>query len=134
MKKVHYYSKRKWSLTEIMSGAFAGLAAITPGSGFVLPWTAVIIGASGSCSAFIWVTQIKPRIGVDDALDVAALQGVPGILGTFAVGLFAEYSLDASDKTKLGLLRGGDGTLLATQTLGVFVTICWTGKKILRYC
>ena len=124
--KVHYYFKRKWSLTEIMSGAFAGLAAITPGSGFVLPWSAVIIGACGSFSAFVWVTEIKPRIGVDDALDVAALQGVPGILGTFAVGLFAEYALDANDTTKLGLLRGGDGTLLLKQTVGVAVVVCWT--------
>ena len=122
---LHYYSERKWSLTEIMSGAFAGLAAVTPGSGFVLPWAAVIIGACGSASAFFWVTQVKPRIGVDDALDVAALQGVPGILGTFAVGFFAEYNV-GTDPNKLGLFRGGNGKLLGLQIVGVVVTVCWT--------
>ena len=114
-----------------MNGAFAGLAAITPGSGFVVPWTSVLIGGFGSACSFFWVTRVKPRIGVDDALDVAALQGVPGILGTFMVGLFAESKQDwnsiaSNDPNKLGLFRGGNGKLLAVQTVGVVVTVVWT--------
>ena len=128
---LHYYSEKKWTLTEIMNGAFAGLAAITPGSGFVVPWTSVLIGGFGSACSFFWVTRVKPRIGVDDALDVAALQGVPGILGTFMVGLFAESKQDwnsiaSDDPNKLGLFRGGNGKLLAVQTVGVVVTVVWT--------
>jgi|TARA_B110000008_G_C16920000_1_gene544308 ammonium transporter, Amt family len=112
-----------------MNGAFAGLAAVTPGSGFVMPWAAVLIGACGSATAFCWVSYVKPRLHVDDALDVCALQGVPGILGTVAVGFFAElYTSDSNDSSKLGILRGGDGTLLVTQLLGVGVTIIWTAS------
>lgn len=128
---LHYYTERKWTLTEIMNGAFAGLAAVTPGSGFVVPWSAVVIGGCGSATAFFWVNSVKPRLGVDDALDVAALQGVPGIVGTFFVGIFAQYNVDLTNPNKIGLVVGGNGRLLAIQTLGIIVTVLWTG--ILTY-
>ena len=57
---LHYYTEQKWTLTEIMNGAFAGLAAVTPGSGFVVPWSAVIIGGCGRIF-FFFVVPLSSR-------------------------------------------------------------------------
>ena len=57
-----------------MNGAFAGLAAITAGSGSVMPYSAVCIGAVGAVFAFFWVSRVKPRLGIDDALDLGVRQ------------------------------------------------------------
>lgn len=74
----------------------------------------------GSATAFFWVNTVKPRLGVDDALDVAALQGVPGILGSFLVGIFAQYNVDLNDPNKIGLIVGGNGRLLLIQTFVIY--------------
>jgi Amt family ammonium transporter len=68
-----YNEDKKWHLGEIINGAFAGLAAITPGSGFVAPYAAVIIGTASGIFSFIWAHFVKPKMGLDDALDVFAL-------------------------------------------------------------
>ena len=70
-----------------------------------------------------WVTRAKPWLGVDDALDVAA-QGVPGILGSIAVGFAAEYNISGADS--LGILVGGNGALLLKQCVAVVVSVAWT--------
>ena len=116
-----YRRDKQWHVTEIMNGAFAGLAAITPGSGFVAPQMSFFIGLVGGLLSYYWVQYVKPRLGLDDALDVAALQGVPGIWGTFALGLFAtNYTANA------GLFYGGGPTLLINQSIGIVVTTVWT--------
>jgi ammonium transporter, Amt family len=117
-----YRRDRQWHVTEIMNGAFAGLAAITPGSGVVLPQMAFFIGLVGGLLSYYWVQSVKPKLGLDDALDVTALQGVPGIWGTFAVGLFAAKPYSPA----MGLFYGGDGSLLFHQSVGIVVTVVWT--------
>jgi ankyrin repeat protein len=89
-----------------------------------MPYSAVCIGAVGAVFAFLWVSRVKPRLGVDDALDVAALQGVPGIVGSIAVGFAAEYKIEGA--ANLGVLVGGNGTLLYKQCVAVVVTVLWT--------
>ena len=86
---------------------------------------------TGSATAFFWVNTVKPRLGVDDALDVAALQGVPGILGTFCVGIFAQYNVDLNDPNKIGLVVGGNGRLLLIQTFVNF--LFFLGQSIYYY-
>ncbi|KAJ9133840.1 Ammonium transporter [Pleurostoma richardsiae] len=83
-----YRLERKWSTVGFCSGAIAGLVAITPASGFVPAWAAVIFGVVGGivCN---FATKIKFLIGVDDALDVFAEHGVGGIVGNLLTGLFA---------------------------------------------
>ena len=117
-----YYRDSRWHLTEIMNGAFAGLAAITPGSGFVNPQAALLIGVGGGIASYGWVSHVKPRLKVDDTLDVAALQGVPGIFGSLALGLFASKPYSPT----LGLFYGGGGSLLLKQSVAVCITICWS--------
>lgn len=72
------------------SGAIAGLVAITPASGFVPPWSAVIFGVVGAVSCN-YATKLKYLLGVDDALDVFGEHGVGGIVGNLLTALFAAY-------------------------------------------
>ena len=78
---------RRPSVVGAATGAVAGLATITPASGFVGPMPAVIIGlgAGALCYTAVWV---KTRVGLDDSLDVWAIHGVGGIWGMLATGLF----------------------------------------------
>jgi len=84
-----YMKDGHWHLTEIINGAYAGLAAVTPGSGFIHSASAFCIGLTAGIASYSWCYFVKPRLKIDDALDVAALQGVPGIVGSLAVGIFA---------------------------------------------
>lgn len=85
---VDYRLEKKWSTVGFCSGIVAGLVAITPASGFVPAWSAVIFGmvAGVGCN---FATQLKFWIGIDDALDIFAVHGVGGILGNLLTGFFA---------------------------------------------
>jgi len=109
------------------SGAVAGLVAITPGSGFVGPMSAIWIGIGGGvlCSiACSW----KPRLGYDDSLDVVGVHGVGGTWGALATGLFASKAINAAGND--GLFFGNPGqlwtqfvTVVATWILAVVGTV-----------
>lgn len=83
-----YRLEHKWSTVGFCSGVIAGLVAITPGSGFVPPWAAVIYGVVGG-AACNYATKLKFVIGVDDALDIFAEHGVGGIVGNILTAFFA---------------------------------------------
>jgi len=97
------------------SGAVAGLATITPGSGFVGPNAAVIIGALAGIVCYGCVAS-KLRIGYDDSLDVVGIHGVSGIIGTLLVGLFATKAVNAAGADGA---FAGNPSLLLTQAIGV---------------
>ncbi len=75
----------KPGLVGIVTGTIVGLATITPASGSVGPIGAIIIGASAGMICYFACGFIKEKLGVDDSLDVAAVHGVGGILGTLMV-------------------------------------------------
>jgi len=77
-----------WTATGASIGAVAGLVAITPASGYVLPWAACVIGAVVSPICYLAV-MFKNKIGFDDTLDSWAVHGVGGAVGAFCTGLFA---------------------------------------------
>jgi len=83
-----YRLDRKWSMVGFCSGAIAGLVAITPASGFVTPWAAVIFGILGAIGCN-YATKLKYVLGVDDALDIFGEHGVGGIIGNLLTGIFA---------------------------------------------
>ncbi|OLL25574.1 Ammonium transporter 1 [Neolecta irregularis DAH-3] len=87
--------EKKWTTVGFCSGAVAGLVAITPGSGFVPPWTAVIFGILGS-AACNYATKIKYWLGIDDALDIFAIHGIGGLVGNI-FGIFAADYIAALD-------------------------------------
>lgn len=80
---------KKISGVGFCSGALAGLVGITPGSGFVAPWAAIVTGAitAACCNAGC---MIKELLGADDALDAFALHGVGGFVGCILAGIFAQ--------------------------------------------
>jgi len=79
----------------IVTGALAGLVAITPACGFVSPLSSILIGIMAGMLCYLAVTALKPKLGYDDSLDVFGVHGVGGIWGTLATGLFAEKAINA---------------------------------------
>jgi ammonium transporter, Amt family len=72
-----------------ISGAVAGLVAITPASGFVSPMSALIIGAAGGIVCFLTATMMKHVFGYDDSLDAFGVHGIGGTVGAILTGVFA---------------------------------------------
>ena len=83
-----YRLERKWSTVGFCSGVVAGLVAITPGSGFVPAWAAVVFGVLGAV-ACNFATKIKFWLHIDDSLDIFAIHGIGGLVGDLCTGLFA---------------------------------------------
>ncbi|KJR41633.1 ammonia channel protein [Candidatus Magnetoovum chiemensis] len=102
-----------------VSGAVAGLVAITPAAGFVTPMSSIVIGLGAGIFCYLAVTVIKPRLGYDDSLDVIGVHGVGGTWGALATGLFATTTVNAAGKD--GLFYGNP-SLLVTQALAVLAT------------
>jgi ammonium transporter, Amt family len=98
-----------------MNGALAGLAAITAGTAFVSPTSAVIIGGVAGVLVVLAVSFFD-RIRADDPVGAIAVHGVNGLWGVLAVGLFAEHG---------GLFYGGGVKLLLIQALGVTAVSLW---------
>ena len=115
---VEWIYKGKPTTLGAASGAVAGLVAITPGSGFVGPMSALVIGfvAGGLC--YLGVVG-KNRFGYDDSLDVVGVHGVGGTWGALATGLFASKAIN--DAGADGLFFGNPG-LFGIQVLAVLVT------------
>jgi Amt family ammonium transporter len=124
-----WWTRGKPSVLGILSGAIAGLGTITPASGFVLPWHALIIGAVAGLVCFWACTWLKQRLNYDDSLDVFGIHGIGGVLGTLATGVFAVGALSATTANPAGLpgLLEGNAAQLQTQFIGVVVTIAWCG-------
>ncbi|KAL7772007.1 hypothetical protein CFE70_001960 [Pyrenophora teres f. teres 0-1] len=85
---VDYRLERKWSTVGFCSGVIAGLVAITPGSGYVPAWSAVVFGVCGGV-ACNYATKLKYFLRCDDALDIFAVHGVGGFIGNILTGFFA---------------------------------------------
>jgi Amt family ammonium transporter len=112
------------SVLGILSGAVAGLVAITPASGYVTPVGALWIGLVAGVVCFWAVTWLKGKFGYDDALDVFGIHGVGGVTGAILTGVFAVKAVggDAS----AGLFEGNPGQIV-TQIYGVLATVIWSG-------
>ncbi|MDD5595583.1 MAG: ammonium transporter [Candidatus Omnitrophica bacterium] len=106
-----------------VTGSIAGLATVTPASGFVSPASALIIGMLASIICFIGVAVIKPKFGYDDSLDAFGVHGLGGILGTLATGLFASKVINSAGAD--GLFFGNPKQFLI-QLFAVLVTIVYT--------
>ena len=113
----------KPSLVGIATGAIAGLATITPGSGFVGPLGALVYGALAGLICFFAINVVKNFWKIDDSLDVFAVHGVGGILGILLTSFFADSSLGG-----MGLADGiSMGTAFTGQLLATVITVIWAG-------
>ncbi|MCK4838648.1 MAG: ammonium transporter [Desulfobulbaceae bacterium] len=104
------------------SGAIAGLVAITPGSGFVGPNSAIVIGLVAGALCYYAVLS-KAKLGYDDALDVVGVHGVGGLWGALATGLFASTAVNPDGANGLFF---GNPSLLGIQALDSFATIIYS--------
>ena len=112
----------KSSLIGIVTGMVAGLATITPASGFVGPLGALCIGVAAGVVCHFAVEWVKQKIQIDDSLDVFAVHGVGGALGTLLTAIFASAGLGG-----LGLPEGtGMGQQFGVQLVGVVAVLIWS--------
>ena len=119
---IEWFRFGKPSLVGMATGMVAGLATITPASGFVGVQGAIILGISGGILCYVAVDLIRIKLKVDDSLDVFAVHGVGGMLGTILCGLLISSSW--------GGVGFDDGLMaidhLKIQSYAVLVTIIWT--------
>ena len=125
---LEWWTRGKPSVLGIISGAVAGLGTITPASGFVLPWQAVIIGVFAGSLCFWACTWLKLRLGYDDSLDVFGVHGVGGATGTLLTGVFAVAAVSASaDAAGYSGLIEGNARQVLVQFYAVVAVIVWSG-------
>jgi len=106
----------KPSVLGIISGAVAGLVAVTPAAGFVNPSGALVVGIVAGIVCYLAAVRIKRALGYDDSLDAFGVHGVGGIVGALLTGLLADPAIN-------GL--GRDASVV-TQIYGIVFTIVWT--------
>ncbi len=111
----------KPSVLGIVTGAVAGLVAITPASGFVGPMGAIAIGAAAGVICFWASSSLKRAMGYDDSLDAFGVHAIGGMVGALLTGVFAAASLGGS-KADLAI-----GAQVFIQFKGVLMTIIWCG-------
>jgi Amt family ammonium transporter len=117
----------KPSVLGAISGAVAGLVAITPASGFVKPFPALLIGFLAGIVCFLMVTVVKSKFGYDDTLDAFGVHGAGGTIGAILTGVFATNAVndgfkDANGKLlPLGMVDGNTGQIL-NQAIGVLIS------------
>ena len=114
--------KGKPSVLGIISGAVAGLVAITPASGFVDPRGALIIGIAAGVVCYWGTTGLKHALGYDDSLDVFGVHGVGGAVGAFLTGVLAVAWVGGEGKS--GLIDGNPHQVF-TQLYGIAVVAAY---------
>lgn len=107
---------KKPSVLGIISGAVAGLVAVTPASGFVNPTGAFIVGIVAGVVCYLSAVKVKHMFGYDDSLDAFGVHGVGGIIGALLTGVLADPAINSLSS----------GASLGKQIYGVAVTIVWT--------
>lgn len=111
---IEWLKRGKPSVLGMVSGAVAGLVAITPASGFVGVNGALAIGAAAGIACYWGATWLKSTMGYDDALDVFGVHAIGGIVGALLTGVFALKAI------------GGVESSLALQAVGVVTTLIYT--------
>ncbi|MFP6712979.1 MAG: ammonium transporter [Rhodospirillales bacterium] len=118
---IEWVTQKKPTVLGIVSGAIAGLVAITPASGYVGPSGALAIGIAAGLVCFWGATSLKHKLGYDDSLDVFAVHGLGGITGAILTGVFAVEAIGGT----AGALEGNIAQI-ATQFYGIAATVVWS--------
>jgi Amt family ammonium transporter len=127
---------KKFSGVSFCCGALAGLVGVTPSSGYVAPWAAILIGViTSACCCYAF--KFKEFIDVDDSLDAFGIHGVGGFVGSLLTGIFAQKWLGELDGTTLlGGVIDGNPILLVYQLLGSLAIALYSlfGTVVILYC
>ena len=119
-----WIGKGKPSVLGAISGAVAGLVAITPAAGFVLPGSALIIGLVAGVAGYWGATALKRALKYDDSLDAFGVHGICGIVGALLVGFLAYGPLSATTAVPDGLSGGMEQFI--KQVIAVAATMAYT--------
>jgi ammonium transporter, Amt family len=124
-----WMTKGKPSVLGIVSGAVAGLVAITPASGFVAPGGALVIGIAAGVLCYWACTALKNKMGYDDSLDTFGVHCIGGITGAILTGVFAVGAFSGTADTPAGTsgLLEGNAKQVLIQCVGVLTTLVWSG-------
>jgi Amt family ammonium transporter len=120
---LEWMSHGKPSALGLVSGAVAGLVAITPASGFVGPMGAIAIGIAAGLVCYLAVVKMKRALGYDDSLDAFGVHGVGGFVGAILTGVFVDSGFGGA-----GLAEGVSmGSQVVSQFIGAGATIVYCG-------
>jgi len=119
---IEWLHRGKPTMFGAATGSIAGLATITPASGFVGPMSALFIGLLAGSICYI-ALNMKNRFGYDDSLDAFGVHGVGGIIGTLAVGLFAQKTINPAGADGLFF---GNSSVFVSQLIGISVTMVYS--------
>ncbi|TPX50916.1 hypothetical protein SeLEV6574_g00637 [Synchytrium endobioticum] len=121
-----YMANGRVSASALCQGLIAGLVAITPGSGFMAPWAAILVGLS---SGFFlrFMTRIKQLFGVDDHADTFAIYGLGGVWGMLMAGVFAQSAVIGLDNSaQVGGWMDQQFVQVLYQFVGALVIAAWS--------
>ena len=125
---LHYIEHKRFSFLEMIVGAVAGLATITPAAGYITPYSSIFVGILGALVCFFCV--ILERKLFDDALDVWGTHGMGGFLGTLLIGVFANISINGIQAGfSQFLIQAGGAILIAVYSIVVTYLICFVVDK-----
>ena len=131
---VEWGAKGKPSLLGLVSGAVAGLVAVTPASGYAGPMGSLVLGIVAGAVCYVFCSGVKNAFGYDDSLDVFGIHCIGGILGAIGTGILVSPSLGGVGLTdyiaKPGSASPGDYVMAAQvwiQVKAVLVTLVWSG-------
>ncbi|MDX3910420.1 MAG: ammonium transporter [Sphingobium sp.] len=129
---IEQFHHGKPSLLGAVTGAVAGLVAITPASGFAAPMTSIVLGFVVSPICYLFVASVKQKLGYDDSLDVFGVHCIGGIVGAIATGIVADPALGGQgffDYTVFPAVVGtyDMGAQVLTQIKAVLLTLVWSG-------
>ena len=110
----------KLSTVAVITGSIAGLAGVTPASGFISAQSSFVLGIIVGFASYFGAIFIKDRLKIDDTLDVSSVHGVTGIIGSLSVGILASKAFNATGPN--GWLYG-NASQLAIQSIGVAIAI-----------
>lgn len=114
--------RKKSTALGAVSGAVAGLVAITPAAGFVSPMSAILIGLVAGVLCY-GAVNLRPKIGYDDSLDVLGIHGAGGLWGALATGLFASTAMNPDGANGLFF---GNPSLFGAQAMASLATIAYS--------
>lgn len=119
---IEWLHRGKPTMFGAATGSIAGLATITPASGFVSPMSALIIGLAAGAVCYA-ALNMKGKLGYDDSLDAFGVHGIGGIFGTFATGLFAQTLINPSGSNGLFF---GNHKMFTAQMIAILITAIYS--------
>jgi Amt family ammonium transporter len=117
-----WMGKARPSLLGVISGAVAGLVAVTPAAGLIGPMGAIVLGVVAGVVCYFFCTTVKNAMGYDDSLDVFGIHGIGGMIGSIGTGILVSPALGG-----VGLDGYSMGGQVWTQFVAVLITVAWCG-------